>query len=145
MEEFAKAVTDIAEVLPRVKLNAQLYQTDRIKANISKLYAYILLFFKQILSWYQLSRTQKAISAFLNPFKLRLKTTVDEVKRCGSILDAAADSASRAETRSIHVLVQDMCGKITDVETRIDNLSTSLTDKLEVIACESHLHYIYDE
>lgn len=133
--EFAKAMADIAEVLLRVKLNAELYQTDHIKAAISALYVHILLFLRQVASWLNRSKTRKMISAIRNPFKLGLKTTVDEVKRCAMILDAAADSASKAEMRSMHVLMQAVFSELSGMQTKFDALSTSLDDKLEMVTC----------
>lgn len=133
-------MVDIAEVLPRAKLDAELYQTDHTRAVISTLYAHILLFFKQTISWFNLSRTRKIMSAILNPFKLGLKTTVDEVKRCAMILDIVADSASKAEIRSMHVLMQAVFKELENMRTKFDVLSTSLDAKLEVVACEFHSH-----
>lgn len=128
-------MVDIAEVLPRAKLNAELYQTDHVRAAISTLYAHILLFLRHTISWFNLSRTRKIISSILNPFKLGLKTTVDEVKRCATVLDAAADSASKAEMRTMHVLMHEIFGELTNMRTRFESLSTSLNDRLEVAAC----------
>lgn len=138
-------MADIAEILLRVKLSAELYQTDHIRAAISALYAHILLFFKQLASWLNRSKTRKIISAIRSPFKLGLKTSVDEVKRCALILDAAADLASKSEMRSMHVLMHAVFDQLASMQAKFDDLSTSLDKRLEVFARESHHQDKYNQ
>lgn len=138
VSELTKAMVDIAEVLPRAKLNAELYQTHHIKAAISALYARILLFFRQLISWYNLPRARKLASVIFKPFKLELKNAVDEVKRCAMVLDAAANVAHKAETRSMHVSVQELFLELKTMRTRFD----SLDRKLDMAICKSHLRRI---
>ncbi|KAJ0109954.1 hypothetical protein J7T55_014756 [Diaporthe amygdali] len=114
VNEFSKAIVDIAVILPQAKLSAELYESDQLKSAISQFYANILLFFKQAIDWYNLSSTRRAMSSLFRPYKLELKDTLDEVKR------------------SMHILLKALSGELSDVRKQIDRLSFSVNDKLEV-------------
>lgn len=135
--EFARAITEVGEVLPRAKLNSRLYQTEIMKDAVVGLYRHILLFLKKAMKWYQLSTTGRAISAIMKPFKTDLKSTIDEVTKCATIMEAVARDSMKAELRDTHSLVQVVNNRINDMEIRFtDSLATMRADmdqKLQVL------------
>lgn len=127
--EFARAITDVGEVLPRAKLNSRLYQTEMMKDAVVGLYRHILLFLKKAMKWYQLSPTSRAFSAIMNPFKTDLKSTVDEVKKCAILMEDVAGYSMKAELRDTHSLVRVVNNHINDMEIRFrDSLATMRAD-----------------
>lgn len=129
--EFAKALTDVGEVLPRAKLNAKLYQTDMMKEAVVGLYRHILLFLQKALEWYQFSPGRRAVSAIIRPFKTDLKNTIDEVKRCATVMEAVAGSCMKAELRDTHSMVRKFNNHINDMEARFTEPLATLTAKMD--------------
>jgi hypothetical protein len=105
--ELSKALTGIAEVLPRIRLDGSLYPTDYMKAAISRVYAHIILFLQKAVTWYTMSTARRIASSLFKPYSLSYKDTVDEIKKCTESVDAIASSAARAEMRDLSITIQD--------------------------------------
>ncbi|KAJ9623983.1 hypothetical protein H2203_005430 [Taxawa tesnikishii (nom. ined.)] len=63
VNKFAQAFKETGDVLPRAAINADLYPTNFMKDIISKLYAYIMLFYHRAAIWYNMGPARRALSS----------------------------------------------------------------------------------
>jgi hypothetical protein len=96
-------LTLISNVLPSIKLSAQLYQTEQMKDAIANLYTHIIQFFQQAAGWYNKSSAGRALSSIFKPFELNYQDAVDQIRLCSETINNIADGASRAELRDMHI------------------------------------------
>jgi hypothetical protein len=124
--ELSKALTAIAEVLPRIKLDGSLYPTDYMKAAISRVYAHIILFLQQAVTWYTAGTARRIASSFFKPYSLSYKDTVDEIKKCTESVDAIASSAARAEMRDLSITIQEQGVKLRETDQTLHTMQGRL-------------------
>ena len=106
MIEISKTISQIADVLPRADLSANLYPTPRMKAAVAQLYAKILHFVRDAVKWYKKSKLAHSVSAVFKPYELSFKTIVEEISRASRRVDQEASAASKAEIRELHIKLQ---------------------------------------
>ena len=123
LAEISKAVSRIADVLPRAELHLNLYPTERMKETIALLYAKIIKFVQSAICYYKRSRLSKSISAIVKPFALSFKQIVDEIAECSKRADEVANSASKAELRDLGILARHLLDEVRDLRFRFDELS----------------------
>lgn len=66
-KELAKACSQIADLLPRIDLSAALYQTERVKEEVARLYACIVNFIIQAIRWYRQGKLLHIWTAISKP------------------------------------------------------------------------------
>lgn len=133
--ELAKAIAKIGDVLPQVKLSAELYPTPTMKNAISRLYAHILLFLQQAMKWYNMSPARKAVSSIFLPFELHYQDTVDEVKLCAQMVNDIAGMANRAELRDVHITIQSLDQQLRQRDSKLLEMQVQLNhiqEKLDI-------------
>jgi hypothetical protein len=128
IEEFAKAMTLISDILAGVKLSSRLYQTEQMKETIARLYVHILLFFQQAVQWYTKSSAARALSSILKPFELGYQDTVDQIKLCAEAISNIAHGASQAELRDTHITVQLIHGNLQGMQKKLRGIQLQLED-----------------
>lgn len=119
ISEFSKAMVEVAQVLPRAQLHSEIYQTDRMKQVVTHLYAQILVFLCQVLKWHR----RKPFLSIINPFDVKFKGVLEEVRQCATAMDEVASSAERAEIRGLHIMAKSQ-------DRRLDQLERSVTERL---------------
>jgi DNA-binding ferritin-like protein len=103
--ENSRAIRNIANVLPRTKLLYELYPTKEMQQSIANVYAKIIEFVLETMKWYKKGKLQHAISAVINPYKISLKSIVDEIAERSSGVDELASTAFKAELREVHLKI----------------------------------------
>jgi hypothetical protein len=104
--KISKAVSRIADVLPRTKLHLLLYPTERMQDAVAKLYASIIGFIESAIKWYKKGVFSKTISAIVNPYDLAFKDLVDDIAAHSRRVDELANDAQKAEIRDLHLTTQ---------------------------------------
>jgi len=103
LAEIAKAVSKIADVLPRTELHSMLYPTDRMQEAVSMVYAKIIEFSIMAIKWYKKGKLMHSIASVIKPFSLSFKGIIDELSEKSRRVDELASSAAKAEIRDLHV------------------------------------------
>ena len=123
LTEISKAISRIADVLPRAELHLGLYPTERMKETIALLYAKIIKFVQSAISYYKKSRLSKSITAIVKPFPLSFKEIVDEIAECSKRADELANSASKAELRDLRIEARNLRAEVRDLRLQVRELS----------------------
>lgn len=126
--ELSRALTSIAEVLPRIRLEASLYPTDYMKDAISRVYAYIILFLQKAVKWYTMGAARRAVSSLFKPYSLSYKETVDQIKICTESVDAIASAALRAEARDINITVEEQGERLKETDKTLHDMQNQLLE-----------------
>jgi len=129
IEELAKALTLISDVLPGIKLSARLYQTKEMKDAVANMYGNIIHFFQGAARWYKKSSAGRALSSILKPFELEYQDTVDQIKCCSETINNLAQGASRAEIRDVNIIVQLIHGKMQGIEKKLHSMQEQSDQK----------------
>ncbi|KAI8940633.1 hypothetical protein NX059_001905 [Plenodomus lindquistii] len=124
VEKLAQAFVAIGDVLPRADLNAELYQTDHMRDALSRLYAYIILFLRLCVRWYNRSSLGRLWSALKSPYELDYKELIDQIKVSSAAVEDLASAGARAEIRDIRI-IQDLH------QARFAELYSKLLEKQE--------------
>ncbi|KAI9781875.1 MAG: hypothetical protein M1839_005669 [Geoglossum umbratile] len=107
LAQLCKALSQIADALPRINLKLLLYPTERIKSAVATLYAQVIEFFRRAMNWYAEGKIKHVISSIIRPYALRFKDLVEEMENCSRNVDQLAVAAAQAEQRDMHLLLID--------------------------------------
>jgi hypothetical protein len=88
---------------------------------IARLYAIILRFFTQAIVWYSRSRAKRAISAVLNPYELKYKDTVDQIRNCTRVINNLAEGKHWIEMRDMHISIELLHKEQQQLRETVDN------------------------
>jgi hypothetical protein len=102
-KQLAKALSKIANVMPRTDLTLILYPTERMQEVVARLYASIMQFFQKAIRWYRKGRLSHAIGSIFSPWELSWRENLEEIDLQAREIDKMASSASKAELRDIHL------------------------------------------
>jgi hypothetical protein len=100
---LSKALSRIAEYLPRQELVVRLYPTSHIKHGVALLYAYVMKFLIRALNWYQEGPLMHIIHSITRPVAIRYKDLLGDIEECSRQVDQWATAAAQAELRDIHI------------------------------------------
>lgn len=120
LSEISKAISNLADVLPRAELHSTLYSTPRMHEAVSLLYAKIMEFVVKAIKWCKKGKARHAIAAIAHPFELKFKNIIDEVTRRSRVVDELANAASKAEIRDLHLTVHQMQRSMADLTQRME-------------------------
>ncbi|KAF2093915.1 hypothetical protein NA57DRAFT_61131 [Rhizodiscina lignyota] len=123
LAEVSKAVSRIADVLPRAELHINLYPTPRMKEAIAVLYAKIIKFVQSAISYYKKDRISKSFTAVVKPFALSFKGAVEEITECSKRVDELANSASKAELRDLRVETRTLRAEVQDLRFQVREMA----------------------
>ncbi|KAF4922974.1 hypothetical protein CGCVW01_v004955 [Colletotrichum viniferum] len=121
--EVSKAVSRIADVLPRTELHSLLYSTPRMQETIAQLYVKILEFSIMAIRFYKKGKLSHSIASIVKPFSLNFKPIIEEIRERSVRVDELASALSKAEIRDLHV--------------KIHALSHSVAQLTEMVALQS--------
>lgn len=108
LTSIAKTLSQIADVLPRVEMDANLYKNPLILRAISKLYAHIITFIQFAVRWYRKGKLAHSLASILKPFQIKGRPIMEEISECSKTVERLAMSANRAETRVLHQEVREL-------------------------------------
>ncbi|KAK6209491.1 hypothetical protein QIS74_11075 [Colletotrichum tabaci] len=103
--EISKAVSRIADVLPRTELHSVLYPTQRMQDAVSQLYAKIIEFIMMAVKWYKKGKLAHSFTAITKPFNLGFKPIIEDITERSRRIDELASAASKAELRDLHISI----------------------------------------
>ena len=126
LTELSRALVSIADVLPHIKLGMDLYPTAYMKAAVSRVYAYIMLFLRKAAKWYSMSPARRAISALAKPYSIGYKDTVDQVRLCTESVNLVAGAAARAELRDQTISLQEQTIKLQERDVDLAQMKVKL-------------------
>ncbi|CAI6238245.1 unnamed protein product [Periconia digitata] len=106
LTEISKAITKIADVLPRAELLSVLYPTKRMKTALSELYAHIIHFVQLAVKYYKSGRVAKSLAAVTKPFSIKYNPVLDDIRDASRRIYELANSAMKAELRDLHIQVR---------------------------------------
>jgi hypothetical protein len=135
--EFGKAIVHISDVLPRVSISAQLYQTDDMRDAIARLYSDILLFSMEAIRWFKFSRLKHAISSVFSPYELKYKDMVDRIHQCATVIAEIAQGKHQAEMRDMHIGLLENREENRLLEEKVDRIEGKVNEVLALVTSQS--------
>ncbi|KAF2188503.1 hypothetical protein K469DRAFT_703077 [Zopfia rhizophila CBS 207.26] len=129
LSKTSKAVSRIADVLPRAELHSVLYPTERMKESVAQLYANIIKFIQSAIKWYKKGTLAKSISAVINPYDVAFKDILEEITACSRRVDELANAALKAEIRDQHIQIQRLSELAIANHTRVEQILSSMNDQ----------------
>ena len=108
LTEIAKAVSKIANILPRADLCSNLYPTQRMRVAVAQLYAKVMYFVQDAVKWYKKGKLAHSLSAVFKPYSLGFKAIVEEISEASRRVDQEASAASKAEIRELHIKIEQL-------------------------------------
>jgi hypothetical protein len=110
-----------------------------MEAALSRLYAYIVLFFRLCVRWYNRSPLGRLWSSITSPFELDYQELVEEIQSCSKVVDDLASAGARTEIRHIrtltelqHVQIRDIDAKLLDVLENQKKFKADMIQSLQV-------------
>jgi hypothetical protein len=119
VQKLAQALVEIGDVLHQAKFSAELYQTDYTQEALSRLYAYIILFFQLCVRWYNKSQIRRVWSSVVTPFELDWKELTDQIMLSSKMVEDLANSGARSEIRLVRTLVELQDCKLTALDAKL--------------------------
>ena len=104
--QLSKALSQIADALPRIEIKNLLYPTEMMKSAVATLYAYIIKFCQRAVGWYTEGKLKHVLTSITRPSALRFKDIVEEIAECSRRVDNLAVASAQAEQRDMHLLLQ---------------------------------------
>lgn len=124
--EISRALINIADVLPHIKLGMDLYPTIYMQEAVSRVYAHIMLFLKKATKWYSMSPARRALSALARPYSIGYKDTVDQIRLCTESVNLVASAAARAELRDQTITLQEQMIKLQERDRDLQDMKAKL-------------------
>ncbi|TDZ26513.1 hypothetical protein Cob_v001431 [Colletotrichum orbiculare MAFF 240422] len=101
--EVSKAVSRIADALPRTELQSLLYPTPRMQDTVAQLYAKILEFTLMAIKFYKKGKLSHSILSVIKPFSLSFQPIIEEITERSRRVDQLASALSKAELRDLRI------------------------------------------
>lgn len=120
--KLAKAIYQIADILPQQSLLLILYPTKAMQESVARLYAYILQFFLDALTWYRNRRAVHAIKAIFQPWDLSFRKHFEAIAAESLQIGRLADTAAKAELRDTRLQVMQGARHCEDAKLEIQRL-----------------------
>lgn len=122
---LAKALSEIADALPRVQIRSGLFPTERMRDVVSKLCADILKFLTRAHKWYCEGSLKRTIHSFTQPFDLRYADILEDIKHGSFVVKDLASCGQSVELRHVNnkidQLGEALMGMNSKLETAITN------------------------
>ncbi|PTD12459.1 hypothetical protein HYE67_008154 [Fusarium culmorum] len=115
---ISKAMSQIADSLPRVELATVLYPTDRMRQAVSNLYANIVRFFIRAHEWCQEGALRHLLHSITRPPDLRYQDLLEDITANSREIDQLAAASARVEIRDISL-------KLNSIASKLDHFQSS--------------------
>ncbi|CAG7561234.1 unnamed protein product [Fusarium equiseti] len=113
---ISKALSQIADSLPRVELITILYPTDRIRKAVSNLYASLVRFFIRAHEWCQEGTMRHLWHSITQPPELRYQDLLEDITVSSREIDQLAAASGRVEIRDISLKLDSIVSKLNSLE-----------------------------
>lgn len=137
-KQLAKALSKIADVLPRTDFTLILYPTELMQEAVARLYAYVMKFLRTAIVWYKKGKFYHAIGSVINPWALSFKENVEEIDQQARKIDRLASTASKAEQRDMHNEIAEQRLQLSELIAMI-KLQSPQIEQLVSVAIGEHL------
>lgn len=127
---LAKALSEISDALPRVKIRSGLFPTDRMKGAVSKLCADILKFLARAHKWYCEGCLRRAIHSFTQPFDLRYADILEDIRHGSHEVQDLASCGQLVELRHVNQKIDQIADTVTINFSRIDSAFGTVIEKM---------------
>lgn len=132
---ISKALSQIADSLPRVELATVLYPTDRIRQAVSNLYANLIRFFIRAHEWCQEGSIRRLVHSITRPPELRYKDLLEDIAANSREIDQLAAASARVEIRDISLKLNSIVSKLDQFQSSqsiaISHTSQTIVAKLD--------------
>lgn len=118
---LAKALSEIADALPRVQIRSDLFPTDRMKAAVSVLCADILKFLTRAHKWYCESSLKRTLHSFTQPFDLRYADILKDIRHGSYVVQELAACGQMVELRHVNHKIDQIGDTVAVHFSRIDS------------------------
>ena len=122
LHQLAKALSRIAESLPRKDLTLVLYPTQQMKMAVSHLYAQLIRFMLRATRWFKRGKLMHCFGAIARPFGLDFKDDIEKVDEVSRNIDELASAAAKAELRDTHLEMLETRAELREARTEIHRL-----------------------
>ncbi|CZS75369.1 unnamed protein product [Fusarium graminearum] len=109
---ISKAMSQIADSLPRVELATVLYPTDRMRQAVSNLYANLVRFFIRAHEWCQEGTLRHLLHSITRPPELRYQDLLEDITANSREIDQLATASARVEIRDISLKLNSIVAKL---------------------------------
>ncbi|KAH7129451.1 hypothetical protein B0J13DRAFT_482768 [Dactylonectria estremocensis] len=108
----SKALSQIADTLPRVELAAVLYPTERMRRAVGNLYANLLRFFIRAHDWCREGTLRHLLHSITRPVELRYEDLLEDIAANSREIDQLATSGNRVEIREMNFKLSEIAAKL---------------------------------
>ena len=122
LHQLAKALSRIAESLPRKDLTLVLYPTQQMKMAVSHLYAQLIRFMLRATRWFKRGKLTHCFGAIARPFGLDFKDDIEKLDEVSRNIDELASVAAKAELRDTHLEMLETRAELREARTEIHRL-----------------------
>ena len=122
LHQLAKALSSIAESLPRKDLTLVLYPTQQMKMAVSHLYAQLIRFMLRATRWFKRGKLTHCFGAIARPFGLDFKDDIEKLDEVSRNIDELASVAAKAELRDTHLEMLETRAELREARTEIHRL-----------------------
>ncbi|KAL1864584.1 hypothetical protein Daus18300_007601 [Diaporthe australafricana] len=147
---LAKALSEIGDALPRVKIRADMFPTNKMEIATSRLCADILKFLTRAHKWYCEGRLKRAFHSFTQPFDLRYADILEDIRRNSSVVQDLAACGQMVELRHVNKKIDKTLSTVTENFSRVysnfDTVLVGMNDiNARVVATEAMVARRLDE
>ncbi|KAI1169753.1 hypothetical protein F4777DRAFT_571936 [Nemania sp. FL0916] len=126
---LARALSEIAEMLPQVHLSSVLYPTASMGTAVARLYANIMEFLVRAQEWYEEGKLKHMIHSLTRPVELRYGDLLEDISRCTNQIKSLSVSGQQAEIRDMHTGIDERLGYInTKFSQQLDQMNASVQE-----------------
>lgn len=130
---LAKAMSRIADSLPRQELAIIIYPRQAMKQTVAQLYAYLMVFFTRAWKWYQEGAMKHMLHSITQPADIRYKDILDNIEECSRRIDQWAVSSAQADIRDMHTLQQNLQMDVQDINGLLQKNNEAYSGIMEVV------------
>lgn len=128
---LARALSEIAETLPRTQLATILYPTEKMKNSLCQLYAHILRFLVRAHDWYKEGTFKHIVHSITRPVELRYDDLLQNIAQSSRVIEQLASSGHQAEVRDMH----------NEIDSSLKHSTQQLTEFRTAVSSMSALPY----
>ncbi|KAF4471594.1 hypothetical protein FALBO_1495 [Fusarium albosuccineum] len=113
---ISKALSQIADTLPRVELATVLYPTERMRRAVGNLYANLIRFFIRAHQWCSEGTWKHLLHSITRPVELRYKDLLEDIAADSREIDQLATAGTRVEVREMSLKLTDIAAKLESMQ-----------------------------
>jgi hypothetical protein len=140
--KLAKALDQIANLLPQHSLLLILYPTPQMQLSVARLYTHIMNFFLSSLKWYKEHRAKHVLTALLQPWDLKFKEGFNVIASEAQQIRQLADVAMKSELRTTRQGVELVMSEVRELKGKNQRLQRLVEDRFDLMEESVMCEYI---